>query len=186
MMQHKVGACSRPVETGASAKEGRVNVTLYASDWDVERQRDGVPERLIHLGRRLAGELLGATMFEVEPRWQSYYHLHHGNEELLLVVEGAPSVRTTEGERELRPGDLVLFRRGAEGAHQIANRSDRPARFVVFSSMVQPDVVELPEADAVGAMAGGVPTAGRDTPLELWFRRDAAIGYFEVGRAEST
>jgi uncharacterized cupin superfamily protein len=157
-------------------------MNLYEMDWDVERAPLGLQERFAHIGRRLGGELIGATMFEVEPGWTSLYHLHHGNEELVLVVDGTPTVRTAEGERELRPGDVMLFRRGAEGAHAIANRSDAPARFVVFSSMVEPDVVEQPEAGVVGVFAGGVPTSGRDAELELFFPRDAALGYFEIPR----
>lgn len=162
-----------------------MSVNLYGNDWDVERAPTGVTERLAHVGRRLQGELLGATMFEVEPGWRSLYHLHHGNEELVLVIEGTATVRTAAGERDLAPGDLALFRRGPDGAHAISNRSDAPARFVVFSSMVEPDVVEQPEAGTIGLFAGGVPTAGRDAPLELFFPREAAVGYFEITRPES-
>ena len=50
--------------------------------------------------------------------------------------------------------------------------------------MVTPDVVELPEAGIVGAFAGGVPTSGRDAELELFVRRDAALGYFDIPREE--
>jgi uncharacterized cupin superfamily protein len=159
-------------------------VNLYDNDWDVERAPTGVGEKLRHLGRGLGGELLGATMFEVEPGWRSLYHVHHGNEELVLVVDGNPSVRTADGVKELKPGDMALFRRGLPGAHSISNRSDRPARFVVFSSMVDPDVVELPEAGMVGAFAGGVPTSGRDAELELFVRRESAVGYFDIPREE--
>ena len=157
-------------------------MNLYGNEWDVERAPTGPRERLAHIGRRLGGELLGATLFEVEPGWRSHYHLHHANEEVLLVVDGTPKVRTPDGERELRPGDVALFRRGPAGTHAVANDSDRPARFVVFSSMVDPDVVEQPEAGTVGVFVGGVPTAGRDAAMELFFPRDAAVGYFEVPR----
>jgi uncharacterized cupin superfamily protein len=157
-------------------------VNVYGNEWDVERTPLGVNERLAHIGRRLGGELLGATMFEVEPGWASLYHLHHANEELLLVVEGAPTIRTPAGERELRAGDMALFRRGASGTHAIANRSDAPVRFIVFSSMIDPDVVEQPDAGTVGVFVGGVPTAGRDAAIELFFPRDASIGYFDIPR----
>jgi uncharacterized cupin superfamily protein len=159
-------------------------VNLYGDEWDVQRAPTGKSERLMHLGQRLGGELLGATMFEVEPGWRSLYHIHHGNEELVLVVDGNPTVRTPDGVTELKPGDTALFRRGPAGAHSISNRSDRPARFVVFSSMVDPDVVELPEAGMIGAFAGGVPTSGRDTELELFVRRESAVGYFDIPREE--
>ena len=157
-------------------------MNLYDNDWDVERAPTGPRERLAHIGRRLGGELLGATMFEVEPGWRSHYHLHHGNEELLLVVDGTPTLRTPDGERELRPGDVALFRRGPAGLHAVMNESHAPVRFVVFSSMSEPDVFEQPEAGMVGVFAGGVPTAGRDAAIELFFPRDAALGYFEIPR----
>ena len=157
-------------------------MNLYGNEWDVGRAPAGPRERPAHIGRRLGGELLGATLFEVEPGWRSHYHLHHANEELLLVVDGTPTLRTPDGERELRPGEVALFRRGPAGTHAVVNDSDAPARFVVFSSMVDPDVVEQPEAGTVGVFVGGVPTAGRDAAMELFFPREAALGYFEIPR----
>ena len=74
-------------------------MNLYGNEWDLERSPTGYGEKLMHLGRRLGGELIGATMFEVEPGWRSLYHVHHGNEELVLVVDGNPTVRTGGGER---------------------------------------------------------------------------------------
>jgi uncharacterized cupin superfamily protein len=161
------------------AHSGRkeVFVNIHATDWDVERAPSGIGERLLHIGRGLGGELLGATMFEVEPGYRGPYHLHHGNEELLLVVEGIVTVRTPDGEREAGRGELVLFRRGPDGLHALENHANDPVRFVVFSSMVDPDVTEQPERGMVGVFAGGVPTAGVDAPLEAFFPREAARGY---------
>jgi uncharacterized cupin superfamily protein len=133
----------------------------------------------MHAVRRAGGELLGGTVFDVDPGWESYYHLHHGNEELVLVLDGTPTLRTPDGERELRPGDVALFRRGADGLHALRNKSQARARFIVFSTMVSPDIAEQPERGVVGVFAGDSPTAGRDAPLELFFPRDAAIGYFD-------
>jgi uncharacterized cupin superfamily protein len=151
-------------------------MNVYDDSFDVERQRDGATERLWNLGHALGTDLLGATIFEVEPGWAGVYHFHHGNEELALVLDGNPTVRTGTGERELRRGDVVFFPRGPEGLHAVANRSDEPARFVLFSSKVHPDVTERPEEGLVGVFAGDVPTAGRDAPFEAFFPRDAAVG----------
>ena len=152
-------------------------VSLHGDEWDVERVVGGAEERLLHVGRRVGGELLGGTMFEVGPGYRGPYHLHHGNEELVLVVGGTLTLRTEEGEQELRPGDVSVFRRGRAGLHALENRSAGPVRFVVFSSMVDPDVSELPESGTIGVFAGGVPTAGADTELEAFFPRESAQGY---------
>jgi len=152
-------------------------VNLYENDWDVERQSgDGATVRMRHVGHGLETELIGGTLMEVGPGYLGPYHLHYGNEELLLVLAGRPTVRTPEGEREFEPGDVVFFPRGPDGLHAIANRSDGPARFFLLSSKVHPDVTERPEEGLVGVFAGDVPTLGRDAPFEAFFPDKAAVG----------
>jgi uncharacterized cupin superfamily protein len=156
-------------------------MNLYDNDWDVERDYGGPRVRMMHAGRRLGGELLGATVFEIEPGIPGLYHFHHGNEEWALVLEGTLTVRTADGERDLRNGEVAVFPRGPGGAHALANRSQESCRVAVFSSMREPDVVAYPEAGVVGAIAGDAPTAGRDAPFEAFFRLDSRLGdYAEV------
>jgi uncharacterized cupin superfamily protein len=152
------------------------------SDWDVERSFGDATTRMLHLGRRMGGELLGATVFELEPGVRGISHFHHANEEWVIVLSGTPTLRTPGGERVLEEGDVAVFRRGADGAHAISNDSDSPCRFVVLSSMRHPDVVEYPDVDVIGAIVGDAPTAGRDAPFEAFFPADAQIEYREIGR----
>ena len=49
----------------------------------------------------------------------------------------------------LRAGDVVCFPRGRAGAHQMINRGDDPARVLMLSTTVQPDVVEYLDTDRV-------------------------------------
>jgi uncharacterized cupin superfamily protein len=156
-------------------------MNLYDNDWDVERDYGGPRTRMMHVGRRLGGELIGATVFEIEPGLPGLYHFHHGNEEWALVLDGTLTLRTPDGEREMHRGDIAAFRCGPDGAHALANRSRDVCRVVVFSSMREPDVVEYPEAGVVGAIAGDAPTAGRDAPFEAFFRLDSRLGdYAEI------
>ena len=156
-------------------------MNLYDDDWDVERDFGGPHTRMMHVGRRLGGELIGATVFEIEPGLPGIYHFHHGNEEWALVLEGTLTVRTPDGERELQRGEVAVFRRGPEGAHALGNSSQAVCRIAVFSSMREPDVVEYPESGVVGAIAGDAPTAGRDAPFEAFFRLDERLDdYSEV------
>jgi uncharacterized cupin superfamily protein len=57
---------------------------------------------------------------------------------LLVVVLGTPTLRTPDGERELAPGDCVLFPSGHKGAHKITNRSSEPARILLVSNFALP------------------------------------------------
>jgi uncharacterized cupin superfamily protein len=104
------------------------------------------------VGRRLGGEHLGASLYELPPGARTFpYHYHSGNEEWLLVVDGKPTLRAPGGERELAPGDVVCFPRGPEGAHQLSNRSEHPVRVLLLSTLVTPDVVEYLDSGKVGA-----------------------------------
>jgi uncharacterized cupin superfamily protein len=150
-------------------------MNLYGDDWDVERvSSEGVQVRFLHVGHRVGSALVGGTVMEVGPGYRGPYHLHHGNEELALVLRGRVTVRDAQGERELESGDAAFFPRGEEGLHALENRSDEPARFLLVSSKVHPDVTERPEEGIVGVFVGDVPTMGRDAPFEAFFPRDAA------------
>jgi uncharacterized cupin superfamily protein len=155
-------------------------VNLYDSDWDVERSYGKARTRMMHVGRRLGSELMGATVFEIEPGIPGLYHFHYGNEEWALVLDGTLTLRTPEGERDLERGDVAVFRRGPEGAHALGNRSTSVCRVAVFSSMRHPDVVSYPEAGVVGAIAGDAPTAGRDAPFEGFFPSSGTVDYADV------
>jgi uncharacterized cupin superfamily protein len=150
---------------------------VYGNEWDVERtSKEGAAVRLLHIGHRAGSSLIGGTLMEVGPGYRGPYHLHHGNEELLLVLTGRVTVRFEDGRREAEPGDVVFFARGADGLHGLENHSGEPARFVLMSSKVHPDVTERPEEGLIGTFAGDVPTLGRDAPFEAFFPRDAALG----------
>jgi uncharacterized cupin superfamily protein len=122
------------------------HANLFERDWDFEYGGVGMTA----VGRRAGAELLGATVYELEPgsRWADL-HAHHANEELILVLDGTPILRTLEGERELATGEVVACRRGRPGAHCLENRSDKTARVLLVSTMNMPDVVEYLERDDV-------------------------------------
>jgi uncharacterized cupin superfamily protein len=157
-----------------------VSENVFADDWDVEQAQPGYTWKRMRLGRRLGGELLGASVYELPPGEATWpFHLHYANEELLVVLEGSPSLRTADVERELAPGDAALFRRGREGAHQVINRSDRTARVLVVSTMVEPEIGEYPDSGKIGLFAGAAP--GAPTPpgvLEAFYRLEE-VDYFD-------
>ncbi|MDQ3866976.1 MAG: cupin domain-containing protein [Actinomycetota bacterium] len=145
-------------------------MNVQADEWDVERES----VRIRHIGHRLGSELIGGVLLELRPGHRGPYHLHHGNEELALVVAGTPTVRGPADERRLGPGDLAFFPRGPGGLHALENHSEEPARVLLLSSKVSPDVTERPDEGLVGVFAGDVPTLGRDAPFEAFFPADAA------------
>ncbi|MGN6380008.1 MAG: cupin domain-containing protein [Gaiellales bacterium] len=131
-----------------------MDVNVFGDEWDGANDRPGWQHRRLSVGRRLGAERLGATAYRIEPGQRNFpYHYHYALEELLVVLEGAPTLRDPAGERVLSPGDTVLFRRGPSGAHQLRNDTDRPVRVLMVSSQADVEVVTYPDSDKVGASA---------------------------------
>jgi uncharacterized cupin superfamily protein len=116
---------------------------LNSDEWDGTRDRDGWRIKAVLVGQRIGGELIGATMSEVEPGSKLWpYHTHYLNEEWVIVLRGEPTLRTPEGEHVLKEGDVVCCPRGKDGAHQIINRTDSPIRVLMLSSMTPGEIIE--------------------------------------------
>jgi uncharacterized cupin superfamily protein len=149
---------------------------LNADVWDRVEERDGWRSKDAWVGAKIGAELLGGSLYELEPGDRLWpYHTHHANEEWLIVVRGRPTLRTDAGERELEEGDVVCFPRGKDGLHQVRNASESSIRVLMLSSMNAPDIVEYPDSGKVGArsIAGERILLGRPGPmLDYWDGED--------------
>jgi len=105
------------------------------------------------VGDRIGAHRIGAGVYRADddsPIWP--YHYHHGVEELLYVIAGAPVLRDPSGERSLAPGELARFPSGPSGAHTMKG----PGRFVIFSTgqHVEPYMSVYPDSDKVSGPEG--------------------------------
>jgi uncharacterized cupin superfamily protein len=125
-------------------------VNVFSVDCSAEMEHEGFRIREAGLRERIGAELLGGSVYEVDPGKKLWpYHLHHANEEWLIVLRGRPTLRTPEGERELVEGDVVCFPRGAAGAHQVRNETEEPARILMLSTQIAPEILEYPDSGKV-------------------------------------
>jgi len=138
---------------------------VWSDKWEPSDDWSGGGGRSKRLPR---GDVLGASVYELDPGNFVVYHFHHGAEELMIVLRGRPTLRTPEGERELAEGDVVHFPTGPAGAHAVTNESDAPARVVMISNRPAPEVVEYPDLGQITAQA---PT-GSQTGERLWLIYD--------------
>lgn len=147
---------------------------LFEPEFDSDSELPGFETRRAKLGEQAGAERLGASLFELAPGSAAFpLHYHLGNEELLIVISGAPVLRTLEGERSLQAGEVVAFRLGEDGAHQIVNRGEAPARILIVSEMNAPDIVVRPESGKLSAF-GRAPGSSGDGMHDVYFRRDEA------------
>ncbi len=127
------------------------------------------------IGYELGSELVGISLFELPPGEAAYpYHFHYADEEILIVLEGRPTLRTPDGRRALDPGEAVRFPLGEAGAHHLINDTAERVRFLALSSSGRPDVVVYPDASKVG-VGERLPHGGG---LRAFFPADAAVGYW--------
>ena len=149
---------------------------LNGDEWDRAEDRPGWRSKDAWVGRRIGAELIGASMYELEPGDRLWpYHTHHANEEWLVVLRGEPTLRTPAGEHALTEGDVVCFPRGKEGAHQVSNRTDSAIRVLMLSTLIQPDIVEYVDSGKIGARSakGERIMLGRPgPPLDYWEGED--------------
>lgn len=123
---------------------------------------------------------LGASLYELPPGARAWpYHYHAGNEEAAYVLTGSGQVRGPDGTGSLDAGDFVVFPTGPEGAHRVVNDGDRVLRYLVVSTMRDPDVTVYPDADAVGVYAGAPPGGDGDRDVSGYFPRSARVDYWE-------
>ena len=153
---------------------------VHEPEWEVDYTDAPVKMRGVRVGAAAGAQRLGASLYEVAPGGAvAPYHLHHGNEELLVVLSGRPQLRAPAGVRRLEPGAVVAFLPGPDGAHQITNPGPDPIRVLLVSTMRFPEVAEHVSTGTTMAMTG--PAEGTVFPggsgadfLELYQQAIAA------------
>ena len=113
------------------------------------------PEGRLDVGRALGSTELLMFVYDIAPGASSSPYHYEYDEEWLLVVDGTVVLRAPDGEHTLERGDLVRFPRGPAGAHKVMNRSETPARTLLFSRVGGGLAVAVyPDSDTIGVFAG--------------------------------
>ena len=145
-------------------------MNLLSVELDEPLDEAGFRHVATSVGDRLGAQRIGASVYEAEaglPIWP--YHYHHGIEEWLYVIAGAPVLREPAGERVLTPGDLVCLPSGHRGAHTLKG----PGRFVIFDAGrdVEPYLSVYPDSDKVSGPEGILL---RSSAVGYWHREGTA------------
>jgi uncharacterized cupin superfamily protein len=133
-----------------------------------------------HLGEAADGEQLGCSLYEIDPGNRSWpYHYHAANEEALFVLSGEATLRGEDGDTSLRAGDYVTIPAGEDGAHQLVNDGEAVFRYLMVSTMEEPDVTIYPEMEKFGVYVGSPPGGREERTFEGYFPLDADVEYWE-------
>jgi uncharacterized cupin superfamily protein len=121
--------------------------------------RSGYPEpfrsRVLPRAKRPLGDALGLTRVGINHttllpgKESSMQHWHTHEDEFVYVLEGEVVLRSAAGEQLLAAGMCAGFPAGSEDAHQLINRSPRPAVYLEISNRDPLDSAYYSEADMV-------------------------------------
>jgi uncharacterized cupin superfamily protein len=132
-----------------------LNLFEVATDARPERPA-GYRSPSVQAGPLIGAGALGASVYDLEPGESICpYHYEHGNEEWLLVLDGAATLRHPDGEEELEPWDVVCFAEGPQGAHKVTNRTDARVRVAMLSTKRKPAVFVYPDSGKVAVVPPG-------------------------------
>jgi uncharacterized cupin superfamily protein len=97
-------------------------------------------------------------------------HAEFSEEELFIVLDGEPSIRTPSEILRCRKGDLIAFPVGPDHAHQAINESEKDATLLLLGQNQDQNVVYYPESDKLLA----------STPRARWMVRGSPrLDYFD-------
>jgi uncharacterized cupin superfamily protein len=148
-------------------------------DWRAY-DRGGHAFRRKELSNAVDASKLGCSLYELDPEGRSWpYHYHAANEEALFVLDGRGTLRSHDGEQFLEPGSFVALPTGERGAHQLVNRGDEPLRYLMVSTMEEPDVTIYPEMEKFGVYVGAPPGSREERTFEGYYPIDASVDYWE-------
>jgi uncharacterized cupin superfamily protein len=138
---------------------------IWTNDWDTGEDWSGGGSKAKQLAR---ADRLGATVYELGPGNFTPFHFHHASEEMLVVLDGEMTMKTEDGERVVRRGEVVIFPVGPAGAHGFRVEGQGRSRYLMVASRQLPEVAEYPDLGQVVAQAHTRSQTGE----QLWFIHD--------------
>jgi uncharacterized cupin superfamily protein len=156
---------------------GESRPSIYTDEWQRTVEHGSYGVRGSRVGAKAGARQVGVTVYELDPGMKNLpYHAHFGVEELIVVLRGTPTLRSPEGERVLEEGEVVACPPGRAGAHQLINRGDSVARFLMISSKAAADLIEYPDSGKISAQGGEWGTADA---VAYMLSTEPQLDYFE-------
>ena len=156
---------------------GKTNVEEL--EWSTT-ERGETSFRRKQLAEAAGGEDLGCSLYELPEGGRSWpYHYHTGNEEALFVLAGEGTLRLGGERVPLSAGDYVALPADERGAHRVVNDSEGTLRYLVVSTMDEPDVTVYPDSEKIGVFVGSPPGGRDERSVHGYYRRADAVDYWD-------
>ena len=156
---------------------GRINIDNL--EWS-ELDEGQMNVRRKQLGEAANGEQVGCSLYELPPEQQAWpYHFHTSNEEAIYVLAGSGTLRLAGETYSLSEGDYVALPADETGGHKVINDSEDSLRYLVVSTMNEPDVTVYPDSNKIGVFVGTPPGGSGERTVHGYHNIDDSIDYWE-------
>jgi uncharacterized cupin superfamily protein len=110
--------------------------------------------KLGRIGPLIGSTGIGCRLHVVPPGKRAFpFHRHHVIHELFVILSGSGEYRLDDASHPIRAGDVIAAPAGGE-AHQLVNSGTDELRYLAISTKQDVDVVDYPDADQFGVIAG--------------------------------
>jgi len=107
-----------------------------------------LPREVRRLGKALGLTRIGVSLATLEPgRESSMRHWHTHEDEFVYVLDGELRLRTEAGEQPLSAGMCAGFPAGSRDGHQLVNRGERSAVYLIISNRDPEDLAHYSDGD---------------------------------------
>lgn len=138
----------------------RPNVPIAVDDvpWTQSSHGGRYGARWKHLSRATIGDAyrIGVVVEELPPGKQTCpAHWHTREEEHVLVLTGALTVRIGQARHVMKAGDYVAFPANVPDEHCLFNHTEETVRYVLVGNQDDADVCLYPDSNKVNVAALG-------------------------------
>jgi uncharacterized cupin superfamily protein len=154
-----------------------VNLDEIEAFDDVEESGAYTSKRAL-FSAAIGARKLGYNLTVLPPgKAQCPFHVHRGEEEMFLILEGEGELRFGTERYRIRKHDVIACPTGGpEVAHQIINTGTTDLRYLALSTLVDVEVCEYPDSGKVSVMVSG---SDGEPGLRKIFRAETTVDYYD-------
>ena len=94
------------------------------------------------------------------------------------MLSGTDVLRLDSETHPLRAGDYATFPATESGGHRIVNDSEQKLRYLMFSTMIAPDVTVYPEMEKFGVFVGSPPGGREERSFHGFYKLGNQVDYW--------
>ena len=124
--------------------------SIESMPWEEWSEGERFGSRVRRLGKFGGASHVGVLVEELPPGKQSSpLHYHTAEEEQLLILAGAATLRLGDERYPMKTGDYVVFPAGQKLGHALVNESNETCRFLMIGERNPDDVCIYPDSNKV-------------------------------------